>query len=122
MLRALATTVLLAASTALFAQAPAQPSPKADGKPQRHERFDCSKAKDPKACEERRAKAREAYKKAHAACEKAPDKRACMAKERCAQSADPAKCEARAKAHAEKRKERREHRGEHGKDAATQKK
>jgi hypothetical protein len=104
MLKALAGAVLLAASTVVFAQAPAQPSQSGEGaKPRHHARFDCSKAKDPKACEERRLKAREARKKAHAACEGASDKRACMTKELCAQSADPAKCEARAK----NRKDRR---------------
>ena len=126
MLRALAATALLAASTALFAQSPAQPAPKGEAaqeKPQRHhQRFDCSKAKDPKACEARRAKARETMKKAHAACEKAADKRACMAKEMCAQSADPAKCEARAKERAEKRQEHRKAHREKRKEGAAEKK
>jgi hypothetical protein len=111
MLKALAGAVLLAATTAVLAQSPAQPSQPAEGaKPRPHARFDCSKAKDPKACEERRSKARETMKKAHAACENASDKRACMTKEMCAQSADPAKCELRAKERAEKRKERLEQR------------
>jgi hypothetical protein len=93
------TAALLAASTALFAQqsTPA-PAPKAD-KGERHERhFDCSQAKDPKACEERRDKARAAMKKAHAACDgkKGDERRECMRKEMCAGAADPQKCEARA--------------------------
>jgi Spy/CpxP family protein refolding chaperone len=107
MLRALTpivTAALFAASTALLAQqtTPA-PAPKAD-KGERH--FDCSKAKDPKACEERRDKARAAVKKAHAACDakKGDERRDCMRKEMCASSKDPAKCEASAKERMEIRK------------------
>ena len=95
--------VLFAASTALFAQqtAPA-PAPGAGkgGDHERHERrFDCSKAKDPKACEERREKARAAMKKAHAACDgkKGDERRDCMRKEMCAGAQDPAKCETHVK-------------------------
>ncbi len=107
MLRTLIATALLASSTALFAQAPA-PADKPAGKSPRHARHDCSKAADPKACEEMREKMRAAARKARAACDsKAGDERRdCMRKEMCAQAKDPAKCEARAKAHAEKRKQR----------------
>jgi Spy/CpxP family protein refolding chaperone len=110
MLRTLVAATLLAASTSLLAQAPA-PADKPAGKPH-YARHDCSKAADPKACEERRAKVREAAKKAHAACDaKAGDERRdCMRKELCAQSKDPAQCEARAKERAEKRKQRLEQR------------
>jgi hypothetical protein len=77
----LITAALFAASTALYAQqtTPA-PAPKAD-KSERHE------------------KAREAMKKAHAACDakKGDERRDCMRKEMCASASDPAKCEARAK-------------------------
>ncbi len=106
MLRTLIGTALLAATTALYAQAPA-PAEKPRGA-----RYDCAKAADPKACEERRAKAREAVKKAHAACDAKPrdERRDCMRKEMCAQAKDPAQCESRAKAHAEKRKQRAEER------------
>ena len=45
---------LLAASTALYAQAPQTDAGKG-------ERFDCSKAKDPKRCEERREKMKAAH-------------------------------------------------------------
>jgi len=99
---------LLAASTALYAQS----TPPADtGKgPRQERRFDCSKAKDPKACEERVAKMRAARDKARQACEgKAEgERRDCMRREMCAQSQDPAKCEARAKQAAERRAQIRE--------------
>lgn len=80
---ALLCALLFAASGGAFAQA----------------RFDCSKTKDPKACEERLAKARAAYAKAREACEGRPkdEARECMRREMCAQSSDPAKCEARFK-------------------------
>ena len=55
-------TALLAASTLAGAQAPKSDAPKP-------RRFDCSQAKDPKACEERVAKAREMHAKASKACE-----------------------------------------------------
>ncbi|HEX5766984.1 MAG TPA: hypothetical protein VFX94_02015, partial [Burkholderiales bacterium] len=54
----------LASSTA-FAQAPQGDASKAP----RKARFDCSQAKDPKACEERRAKVKAAHDKAAKACE-----------------------------------------------------
>lgn len=100
--------VLFAASTALFAQQPPQAPAAGAGKDDArgHERhFDCSKAKDPKACEERREKARAAMKKAHAACEgkKGDERRDCMRKEMCSAAQDPAKCEARVKERMEKR-------------------
>ena len=107
---------LLAASTALYAQAP-----KSDDKSARQEarekvrkacegkegaerrscvqREVCAQSKDPKACEQRFAKGRDAHAKARKACEgKDGDaRRDCMRKELCAQSKDPAKCEAQAK-------------------------
>ena len=107
---------LLAASTALYAQAP-----KDEGKAARQEarekvrkacegkqgeerrscmqREVCAQSKDPKACEQRFAKGREAHAKARKACEGKPDaeRRDCMRKELCAQSKDPAKCDAQAK-------------------------
>ena len=84
---------LAAASTLAFAQAP-QPAPKA--------RFDCSQAKDPKACEERRAAMRTMRDKAAKACEgkQAGERRECMRHEMCNQSKDPKGCEA----HTEKMK------------------
>jgi Spy/CpxP family protein refolding chaperone len=98
---------LLAAYSALYAQAPAAPAQGDAAKGQRHQRFDCSKAKDPKACEERRAKMNAAREKAKSACDakKGDERRDCMRKELCAQSKDPAKCEARAKEYGERRKQ-----------------
>ena len=87
---------LLAASTALYAQAPQGDAAKGE---RRHQMRDCSKAKDPKACEERQAKMKAAHQKAKSACDakQGEERRACMQKEMCAQAKDPAQCEARAK-------------------------
>jgi hypothetical protein len=84
---------LLAAGTA-FAQAPqgdAQKGPRA--------RFDCSQAKDPKACQEHLDKMKAAHAKARQACEgkQGAERRDCVRHEMCGQAQDPAKCEARAK-------------------------
>jgi Spy/CpxP family protein refolding chaperone len=104
--------LLLAATTSLYAQAPAAPAPGAKGEHRKHERFDCSKAKDPKACEERRSKMKAAHDKAKQACDgkQGADRRDCMQKQMCAQAKDPAKCEARTKERMEKRKEHQEKR------------
>jgi Spy/CpxP family protein refolding chaperone len=90
---------LLASSTA-FAQAP-----QGDAKAPRKARFDCSQAKDPKACEENRAKLKAAHDKAVKACDskKGGERHDCMRREMCAQSIDPAKCEAGAKERAARR-------------------
>ncbi len=100
---------LLAASTTLFAQAPQGDADKSRGERRQHQRMDCSKAKDPKLCEERRAKIKAAHSQAAKACEsqKGAEHRACMQKQMCAQAQDPAKCEAGVKARAEKRNSRR---------------
>jgi len=102
-LPAIIAACLLAVSTAALAQAPqggttAKP-------PAKKARFDCSQAKDPKACEERKAKARAAVEKARKACEgkQGAEHVACMRHETCASAKDPAACEARAKEIAEKR-------------------
>jgi hypothetical protein len=112
----LAAACLLAASTPLFAQAPKDDAKAArqqlrekvakacEGK-QGDERRACvrkeicAQSKDPKACEQRAAKGREAHAKARKACEGKPDgeRRDCMRKALCASSKDPAKCEAQAK-------------------------
>jgi len=86
----------LAASTALHAQAP--------------KRFDCSQAKDPKACEERMAKARAERERVRKACEgkTGADHTACVRHERCAPAKDPAACEAHAKERMAKRERLRE--------------
>ena len=108
--------LLAAASFGLHAQAP-----KDDGKAQRQQQREriqkacegkegaerrscvqrevCAQSKDPKACEQRFTKGRDAHAKARKACEgKDGDaRRDCMRKELCAQSKDPAQCEAQAK-------------------------
>ena len=85
---------LLAASTLSFAQAPSGDAAKAP----RKARVDCSQAKDPKACEERREKMKAAHDKASKACEgkQGAERRECMRHEMCAQSKDPKGCEERA--------------------------
>jgi hypothetical protein len=102
MLKTLFAAALLAASTGLYAQTPSG-APKGP-------RFDCSKAKDPKACEERLARAKAAHAKARAACEGKPqaERRDCLRREMCAQAKDPAKCEASAREHAAQRAKIRE--------------
>jgi Spy/CpxP family protein refolding chaperone len=99
--------VLLAATTSLYAQATPAPAPKAD-KGARH--FDCSQAKDPKGCEERREKMKAAHSKAKSACEgkQGAEHRACMRDQMCAQSKDPAKCKAEVNRRAEAFKQARE--------------
>ena len=96
--------LLLAASTGLYAQAP-----KGDAQA-RPRQFDCSKAKDPKACEERVAKMRASRDKAQKACEgkKGDEHRDCMQRQFCADTKDPAKCEARLKDRAASRERVRE--------------
>ena len=94
------TAALLAGSSALYAQSP--DAGKAQGR-----RFDCSKAKDPKGCEERVAKMREAREKAQKACEgkTGTERRDCMEKAFCAEAKDPAKCEATLKERAARREQ-----------------
>jgi Spy/CpxP family protein refolding chaperone len=106
MLKTIFAALLLAASTASFAQAPQGDAAKAP----RKARFDCSQAKDPKACEERQAKFKAAHEKALKACEgkQAGAQRDCMRGAMCAESKDPAKCEARAKEMAQKHQANRD--------------
>lgn len=96
---------LLATSASVYAQAPKAEAGKAQA---RH--YDCSKAKDPKACEERLAKLRERREKARKACEgkAGAEHRECMEKAWCADEKDPAQCEARVKAAVERREQIRE--------------
>ena len=81
---------LLAASFGLHAQAP-----KDESKSQRQQLREQVR----KACEQRFAKGRQAHGKARKACEgkEGEARRECMRTELCAQSKDPAKCEAQAK-------------------------
>ena len=83
---------LLAVSSVALAQSP--DAAKAPRKP----RFDCSKAQDPKACEERQAKMKEMRDKAAKSCEgkQGGERRDCMRHEMCSQARDPKACEARA--------------------------
>ena len=61
--------------------------------------FDCSKAKDPKVCEERIAKMKATHTQAEKACEgrQGAERRDCMVRSMCAQQKDPKACEERAK-------------------------
>jgi len=68
-------------------------------------RIDCSKAADPKACEERAARARDAHRNAAEVCKTRPsaEQRECMRQQMCQQARDPARCEENAKKNAERR-------------------
>src|SRR4051812_36345222 len=107
MLKLITAMTLLAASTALFAQQGAPAPAQESGKGAKMHRFDCAQAKDPKACEERRDKARTMFKKAHEACDakKGDERRDCMRQQMCANAKDPAKCEANAKSRMGARKQ-----------------
>ena len=117
---------LLAASTALHAQVDRQQAKEArekalkacegKGEAERREcvrREVCAQAKDPKACQERFAKAdtaKAARAKAAKACEgkQGTERSDCMRRESCAQAKDPAQCEARIKEAVAKREKIRE--------------
>ena len=104
---------LLGTASLAFAQAPSGDAAKAP----RKARHDCSQAKDPKACEERLAKIKEARDKAAKACEGKQDgeRRECMRREMCAQAKDPKACEERAaKAKAAMQKARKACEGKQG--------
>jgi hypothetical protein len=95
---------LCAVSSGLYAQAKPE---EAKAPPARA--FDCSRAKDPKGCEERMARMREARDKARTACagKAGEQRRECMEKSFCSDARDPAKCEANLKERAERRREQR---------------
>ena len=78
--------LLLGASPAVFAQA-AKEAPKAEKKGEKREAFRNAREKARKACEGKSG----------------DEARDCMRREMCAQSKDPAACEARAKERAERR-------------------
>jgi hypothetical protein len=89
-------TFLLSVSLAVFSTLSVAQAPQGDAaKPAPKARFDCSQAKDPKACEERRAAMRATHDKAAKACEgkHGGERRECMHREICAQSKDPKGCE-----------------------------
>ena len=109
------TSALLAAllvAGAVHAQSPTPPADAGKGPGKPHAARDCSKASDPKACEDRHAKLRAARDEARKACEgkAGPERHECMAKSMCAKAPDPAKCEARAR---ERAKRLTEHKGHH---------
>jgi hypothetical protein len=68
-------------------------------------RIDCSKAADPKACEQRVQKLRDVHKNAAEVCRTRPsaEQRECMRTEMCRESRDPARCEDNARKNAERR-------------------
>src|SRR5205085_12315492 len=84
---ALVGAALIGATPMVHAQAP-----KVEGA-----RFDCSQAKDPKACEERRERLKSARSNAEQACQgkTGTERRDCMLKQMCAQSKDPSACDQR---------------------------
>jgi len=105
---------------ATVAQAQQTPPPAGEGKAKpRPEMRDCSKAPDPKACEERRQKIRAAKDEARKACEgkQGAERRECMTRSTCAKAPDPAKCEARAKERGERKKQQMEQRKSGAADA-----
>ncbi|MBS0337634.1 MAG: hypothetical protein JSS40_12615 [Proteobacteria bacterium] len=107
--------LMLAASTALFAQAQPAPTPPAgpQGGPRGHVR-PCAQEADPAKCEAQRKELREKmrgqYKEAREACKgkAGADRGTCMSQQMCAKAADPAKCEAHAKERMEHRHQMRE--------------
>jgi hypothetical protein len=75
-------------------------------------RIDCSKAADPKSCEQRQQlreqraqKLRDMHKNAAEVCKTRPsaEQRACMHTEMCREARDPARCEDNARNNAERR-------------------
>lgn len=112
---------LLAASPLLYAQAPKDDAGKKT-RPAFSHRMDCSKAQDPKACEERMAKMKAAHEKARKACEaqKGEVHRECMQREMCAQAKDPKACEAQvAKRKANRERIREACKGKQGEELKT---
>jgi len=70
----------------------------------------CAQSKDPKGCEERIAKGKDAMKSARATCEgkRGAEHDSCMLTQMCAQSKDPGKCEALGKERLARREKLRE--------------
>ena len=110
-LSALFAALLLAGASAVQAQQTPPPAGEGKAKPRPALR-DCSKAPDPKACEERRQKIRSAQSEARKACEgkQGAERSECMTRSTCAKAPDPAKCEARAKERSERQKRKIEQR------------
>ena len=100
-------SLLLAASTALFAQAPAQLS---QSQGNREEMRPCAKEPDPAKCEARRKEIREHMKTARDACnaKQGRERGTCIAQHMCAKAPDPNACQARAKERMQRREEMRD--------------
>ena len=100
--------LLLAASTTLFAQPPAQ-SGRPQGERERTMR-PCSQEPDPAKCEARRKEMREHLNAARDACKvkQGRERGTCIAQHMCAKSPDPAACQAHAKERMERRREKQE--------------
>lgn len=103
--------LMLATSSALFAQA--QPAPGVPDAPKgeaRKHMKPCAQEADPAKCEaqrkEMREKMRDRMKEAREACKgkEGPERGKCVAQSMCARAPDPAKCEAHAKERMEKRR------------------
>jgi hypothetical protein len=99
-------SLLLAASTTLFAQAPAQPGQPKDG--QRGMR-PCAQESDPAKCEAQRKEMRAHYMAAREACKgkEGGERGACIAQQMCAKAPEPAKCMSNAKERMEQRRKMR---------------
>lgn len=97
-------SLVLAASTTLFAQAPAQ-----SGQPQGGHggMRPCAQESDPAKCEAQRKEMRTHFKAAREACKakEGADRGSCMAQQMCAKAPDPAKCMAQAKERMEHRRQ-----------------
>jgi len=100
-------SLVLAASTALFAQAPAQSGQPKDG--QRGMRS-CAQETDPAKCEAQRKEMRAHYMAAREACKgkEGPDRGPCIAQHMCAKAPEPAKCISNAKERMEHRRQLRD--------------
>ncbi len=113
--RMLLGSLILAASTSLFAQAQPAPS-QSDGPKGGHEgrMRPCTQESDPAKCEAQRKEMREKMrgnmKEAREACKgkEGPERGKCMAQTMCAKAPDPATCESHAKQRMEKRHEMHE--------------
>jgi hypothetical protein len=94
---------MLAASTALFAQAPAQTAQPKDAN---RGRPPCSQESDPAKCEAQRKEARAHYMAAREACKGSTDRGTCIAQQMCAKASEPAKCISNAKERMQRREMR----------------
>jgi len=99
--------IMLAASTTLFAQAPAQPGQPKDS--QRGMR-QCAQESDPAKCEAQRKEMRAHYMAAREACKgkEGAERGSCIAQHMCAKAPEPAKCISNAKERMEHRREMRD--------------